>query len=415
MKEKILGSRYKVLKYIAKGGFGTTYLAEDTQLPGKDLCVVKQLSPGSQAPNVLNIARRLFKNEAATLHKLGHHDRIPELLAYFEEEEKFYLVQQYINGQTVEQELNSEEIWSEAKVIALLLDSLEILEYIHTQGVIHRDIKPANLIRRHQDHKIVLVDFGTVKNMLQEQTKTDQLTIAVGTQGYMPVEQARGKPYHTSDIYALGIIGIEALTRVEPLKLEEDDDGELIWFHLANVSSPLAEILTTMTRCRHTDRYQSAQEARQALTALTNPTNAIVTTPAIPVVTKTNKSLSPNIGTVSLTTFATSAISDPQPIATSSFTGNDLHHKSSPNQTSSIVEDISAGTFNLTSGTVSPKSRGKSIWAVAIAFGAVVLGGAYFLIQQSATEPQLETPVSPAAPDSNTPRAKQGRGFRDNL
>jgi serine/threonine protein kinase len=411
VKEKILGSRYKVLKYIAKGGFGTTYLAEDTQLPGKDLCVVKQLSPGSQAPNMLNIARRLFKNEAATLHNLGHHDRIPELLAYFEEEEKFYLVQQYINGQTVEQELNSEVIWSEVKVIALLLDSLEILEYIHTQGVIHRDIKPANLIRRHQDHKIVLVDFGTVKNMLQEQTKTDQLTIAVGTQGYMPVEQARGKPYHTSDIYALGIIGIEALTRVEPLKLEEDDDGELIWSHLADVSSPLAEILTTMTRCRHTDRYQSAQEARQALTALTN---AIVTTPTIPVVPKTNKSLSPNIGTVSLTTFATSAISDPQPIATSTFTGNDLHHKSSPNQTSSIVEDISAGTFNLTSSTVSSKSRGKGIWAVAIAFGAVVIGGAYFLIQQSILQPQLDT-APPEIPNSSSPRMKQGEGFRKNL
>ncbi len=413
MKEKILGSRYKVLKYIAKGGFGTTYLAEDTQLPGKDLCVVKQLSPGSQAPNVLNIARRLFKNEAATLHNLGHHDRIPELLAYFEEEEKFYLVQQYINGQTVEQELDSEEIWSEAKVIELLQDSLEILEYIHTQGVIHRDIKPANLIRRHQDHKIVLVDFGTVKNMLQEQTRTDQLTIAVGTQGYMPVEQARGKPYHTSDIYALGIIGIEALTRVEPLKLEEDDDGELIWSHLADVSSSLAEILTTMTKCNHTERYQSAQEARQALTALTNAT---VTTPAIPVETKTNKSLSQNISTVSLTTFATSAISDHQPISTSTSTGNELHHKSSPNQTLSLADDLSVGTqLNLASNTASPKSRGKGIWAMAIAFGAVIIGGAYFLIQQSGTEPQLETPVSPATPDSSTPRAKQGRGFRDNL
>ena len=407
MKEKILGSRYKVLEYIAQGGFGTTYLAEDTQLPGKDLCVVKQLSPGSQAPNLLKVARRLFKNEASALHDLGHHDRIPELLAYFEESEKFYLVQQYIEGETLEQHLNPNQIWSEAQVIELLQECLEILEFIHAQGVIHRDIKPANFIRRQQDQKIVLVDFGTVKNTLREQTGVGQLTVAVGTQGYMPVEQARGKPRPSSDIYALGVIGIEALTRVEPLTLEEDEDGELIWSHLVNVSFPLVAVLTKMTRYNHVDRYQSAREARQALTTLSN----IIITPAT---TNTNKSFTQQIGATQVTTFTSSAISDIQPVAIPALTETNLPNNSSTSQNLSqaAAHPSTATQANLVAEPATSKSRNKGIWGVAIALIAIIAGGSYFLAQQSVTEPQLETPV---APDSKTPRAKQGEGFRDDL
>ncbi|BAZ44606.1 serine/threonine protein kinase [Chondrocystis sp. NIES-4102] len=272
MKGKILGTRYKVLEYIATGGFGKTYLAEDTQLPGRDRCVVKQLCPSIEDPEFLAIARRLFKTEASTLHFLGDHAQIPKLLAYFEEEEKFYLVQQYIAGKTLEEELNSGVLWSEIQVIELLIDCLKILEFIHSKGVIHRDIKPDNLIRRHSDRKIVLVDFGTVKEVLKGQTNIE-LTIAVGTQGYMPIEQARGKPRPTSDIYALGIICIQALTGVAPLDLEEDEEGEIIWESLVNVSPDLAKILTQMTRYHFQARYQSAREIMQDLSALPNFNN----------------------------------------------------------------------------------------------------------------------------------------------
>ncbi|MEO1670055.1 MAG: serine/threonine-protein kinase [Cyanobacteria bacterium J06631_2] len=284
MKGKILGSRYQVLEYIAEGGFGRTYIAADTQLPDNDLCVVKQLSPSFNTPKLLKIARRLFKTEAATLHSLGHHPQIPELLAYFEEAEKFYLVQQYIRGNTVDTELSSTQIWSVPKVIEFLRDCLNILQYIHEQGVIHRDIKPANLIRRHSDSKIVLVDFGTVKNILQEQTSLPQLTVAVGTQGYMPIEQARGKPRSTSDLYALGIIGIQALTGIKPLNLEEDRHGEIIWSHLANTDHKLKDVLTKMTRCHYCDRYQSARTVLEVLdgfndTVITLPQPLLAVTP----------------------------------------------------------------------------------------------------------------------------------------
>lgn len=280
MKGKILGSRYQLLEYIAEGGFGKTYLAQDIQIPGKDLCVVKQLAPSFDTPNLLAIARRLFKTEAATLHNLGHHPQIPELLAYFEEAGKFYLVQQYIQGQTLDRELSASAVWSTTEVIDLLRDCLNILQFIHEQRVIHRDIKPANLIRRYTDQKIVLVDFGSVKNVLQEQTSLIQLTVGVGTQGYMPIEQARGKPRASSDLYALGIIAIEALTGVKSLNLEEDEEGELVWWNLVDAPLGLKAILAKMTKCNYKHRYQSAQSILNTLesciqTTITIPSSAI--------------------------------------------------------------------------------------------------------------------------------------------
>lgn len=275
MKGKIIGSRYRVLEYIAEGGFGRTYLAEDMQLPNKDLCVVKQLSPRFDAPKMLTVARRLFETEAAALHSLGHHPQIPRLLAYFEETEKFYLVQQYIRGETIDKEVARTQVWSAEKVISLLQDCLKILQFIHSKGVVHRDLKPANLIRRNTDGKIVIVDFGTVKNILQGYTSMPQLTVAVGTQGYMPIEQARGKPRSTSDLYALGMIGIQALTGVKPIDLEEDRGGEIIWSHLANVKPELVTVLSKMTRCNYTDRYQSAESVLDALERCSNLTLAL--------------------------------------------------------------------------------------------------------------------------------------------
>jgi serine/threonine-protein kinase len=259
VKGKILGSRYQVLEYIAEGGFGRTYLAQDTQLPGRDFCIVKQLAPSFNAPKLLTIARRLFKSEATALHSLGHHPQIPKLLAYFEEEEKFYLVQQYIPGQTLDKEITSTKVWSTEQVVELLKDCLNTLRFIHDRGVIHRDLKPANLIRRDSDRKIVLVDFGTVKNILQGQTSIAGLTVSVGTQGYMPIEQARGKPRASSDLYALGMIGIQALTGVKPLNLEEDENGEIMWSHLVDTKPELIKILTKMARYNYMDRYSSAQ------------------------------------------------------------------------------------------------------------------------------------------------------------
>ena len=271
---KLLDRRYQVTQVLGAGGFGRTYLAQDTRRPGNPTCVVKQLKPATSDPTFLEAARRLFNSEAETLEQLGNHDQIPRLLAYFEEDQEFYLVQEYIEGHTLSQELQPGQRWEEGRVITLLQEVLGILEFVHRHGVIHRDIKPDNLIRRKSDNKLVLVDFGAVKQVRTQiaspygQTNN---TIAVGTPGYMASEQALGQPRPSSDIYALGIIGIQALIGVPPISFQEDlSTGEILWQHLVRVSRGLETILTKMVRYHFKDRYQSAGEALQALQQL-NP------------------------------------------------------------------------------------------------------------------------------------------------
>ncbi|MDZ8054084.1 MAG: protein kinase domain-containing protein [Aulosira sp. ZfuVER01] len=272
---RLLDHRYEVVELLGKGGFGHTYIALDTRRPGNPTCVVKHLKPVTSDPEFLPLARRLFNREAETLEKLGHNDQIPRLLAYFEENEEFYLVQELIEGQPLAWEMPPGNRWSEEQVIKLLQDVLPILEFIHGHGVIHRDLKPDNLIRRAADNTIVLVDFGAVKQiksyslMTPEQLKND--TVAVGTPGYMPSEQGQGRPRPCSDIYALGMTCIQALTGLNPKQLGEDAvSGEILWQHHAQVSNQLASILNKMVRHYFKYRYQSATEALQALSSITN-------------------------------------------------------------------------------------------------------------------------------------------------
>ena len=262
IRDVILDFRYKIVGFLGQGGFGKIYLAEDTKRPHHPYCVVKQLHLDieDENPGLWETARRLFRQEAESLEKLGVHDQIPRLLANFEQDQKFYLVEEYIEGQTLSQELLPNQPWSEARVIDLLHDCLNIIDFVHRNGVIHRDIKPDNLIRRNRDKKMVLVDFGSVKEVMISQTQHFSSTIAVGTRGYMPREQALGKPRFTSDIYALGIIAIQALTGIEPLNFPEDEDGEIVWQSQAQCSPKLQEILNKMTRYHFKERFQSAAE-----------------------------------------------------------------------------------------------------------------------------------------------------------
>ena len=271
---KLLDGRYLVVQILGTGGFGQTYIAQDTRRPGNPVCVVKHLKPASSDPNILPTARRLFNSEAETLEQLGNHDQIPRLLAYFEQEQEFYLVQELIEGHTLKTELSPGSRWTENQVIPMLQDVLGILEFVHSRGVIHRDIKPDNLIRRTSDNKLVLVDFGAVKQLPNQMVGIPQeasATVAIGTPGYMPSEQARGQPRPNSDIYALGIIAIQALTGLLPLQLQEDPNtGEMLWQHLVSVSPGLAAVLSKMVRYHFKDRYQSATEALQAIRQLNN-------------------------------------------------------------------------------------------------------------------------------------------------
>ncbi|NET70009.1 MAG: CHASE2 domain-containing protein [Sphaerospermopsis sp. SIO1G2] len=240
---KILGGRYKIIKVLGAGGFGETYIAEDIQLPEHPECVVKQLKPATSKPENLVLARRLFSSEAKTLEKLGIHSQIPQLLAYFEEEEEFYLVQEYILGHDLSQELGAGIYLPESAVIEILKDILQVLRFIHDNGVIHRDIKPGNIIRRHSDRKLVLIDFGAVKEMnthIMDNLESTAFTIGIGTKGYAPSEQCFGSPKYNSDIYALGMIVIKALTGISPHELKRVSyDEEVQWMEQATVSEEL--------------------------------------------------------------------------------------------------------------------------------------------------------------------------------
>ncbi|MGB3509496.1 MAG: bifunctional serine/threonine-protein kinase/formylglycine-generating enzyme family protein [Microcoleaceae cyanobacterium] len=285
---KILRQRYKIIQSLGSGGFGDTYLAQDLDLPGKPKCVVKHLKPKSSDPGILPIAQKLFEREAETLYKLGKDsEQIPKLFAHFQEATEFYLVQEYIEGQDISKELTPGKKLSESYTITLLKGILSALSVAHQNNIIHRDIKPQNLMRRKSDKKIVLIDFGAVKE-ISVLTKANQpglttLTIAVGTPGYRPSEQAIGKPKLSSDIYAVGMVGIKALTGKEPYNLPTDSKtGNVIWRNEAKVSNRLANILDRMVQEYFPQRYRNATEVLEALNIQTSLQPTILSLPKPP-------------------------------------------------------------------------------------------------------------------------------------
>ncbi len=280
---QLLAGHYKVLEVLGEGGFGQTYIVEDIHLPGHPQCVLKHLKPTSTDPQVLETSRKLFQREAESLQQLGNHDQIPRLLAYFEQKHEFYLVQELIRGHTLSHELANGQKWTEGQVIGMLTELLRILQVVHSHGVIHRDIKPDNIIRRSLDNKLVLIDFGAIKQLRNQPPlgKGQQcVTMTIGTAGYMPSEQTRRLPRPSSDIYALGVMGIQALTGVNPRQFQDDpNNGEILWQHLTPVTPGLAAVLTKMTHYHFKDRYQSATEALEALQELLSRGEAPTVTP----------------------------------------------------------------------------------------------------------------------------------------
>lgn len=267
----LLLNRYRVIQALGQGGFGATFLAQDEDLPGSPYCVLKQLRPSATSPHVMQMARDLFKREAHTLGKVGNHPQVPRLLAYFEANNEFYLVQEYISGSTLQQEVKRSGPFSEAGVKQFLSEVLPMLQYIHSQQVIHRDIKPANLIRRSQDRKLVLIDFGAVKDQVNpermgasEQTALTQY--AIGTPGYAPPEQMAMRPVYASDIYALGVTCLYLLTGKSPKDMDYDPaTGEILWREQVHISDHLTDVLKKMLEVSVRHRYQNATEVLRAL------------------------------------------------------------------------------------------------------------------------------------------------------
>ncbi|MDX1977302.1 MAG: serine/threonine-protein kinase [Pseudanabaenaceae cyanobacterium bins.68] len=269
----LLRDRYRSSRPLGKGGFGATFLAADTGLPGHPTCVIKQLRPNTQSAGVMKMARELFEREAFTLGKIGNHPQIPRLLDYFEEGGNFYLVQEYVEGETLKQELERRGKFSEMEIRKILAELLPALGFIHQNGVIHRDIKPANIIRRKQDGQLVLIDFGAVSTQVNRspsrdaQDPAEMLTnFAIGTPGFAPPEQMAMRPVYSSDLYALTMCCLYLMSYRSPKDFGYDEyTGQIDWRSHVTLSNDLAVIVDRLLQQSAATRYRTAEEVIEAL------------------------------------------------------------------------------------------------------------------------------------------------------
>jgi serine/threonine protein kinase, bacterial len=283
MRIQLLNDRYQIINTLGAGGFGETYLAEDTYMPSKRRCVVKLLRPIQNNPQIYQLVQERFQREAAILEELSSgNDQIPQLYAYFEAGGQFYLVQEWVEGETLTARIQQQGLFSESAIQEILVNVLPVLDYVHSRQIIHRDIKPDNIMVRHRDGKPVLIDFGAVRESMGTVVNSQGLptsSIVIGTPGFMPSEQAAGRPVYSSDIYSLGMTAIYLLTGKQPQELETDPrTGEIVWRSYAlSVSPTLAGIIERAIAYHPRERFATAREMLEAL-----QTGAVSFPPTVP-------------------------------------------------------------------------------------------------------------------------------------
>lgn len=245
-----IGGKYQLMKILGSGNFGTTYLAVDQN---GNHYAVKQLTFTSNNTEQKAIAKRKFNDEKEILQRLQDHQQIPNFVEYIEENQQFYIVQQYIDGETLRKKLDESQTLSMEESQKILIDLLNILDYIHKRNIIHRDIKPDNIIIDNHG-KLFLIDFGAVKTQNPNSTRLQTPGTHIFSRGYAPIEQMRGYPEKNSDIYALGMTIIELITGLTPQSLTDT------WYRDIYITDDLKDILCKMIDEYQEKRYQSAQE-----------------------------------------------------------------------------------------------------------------------------------------------------------
>lgn len=277
MTPTLLNNRYQVLQRLGAGGFGNTFLAEDTYMPSRRRCVIKQLKPVTHDPQAYKLVQERFQREAAVLEELGEgNNQIPRLYAYFSEAGQFYLVQEWIEGDTLTKKVEQGGRLSENEVKQILVSLLPVLDYVHSRRMVHRDIKPDNIIIRKRDGLPVLIDFGAVKeamNTVVNVPGNSAHSMVIGTPGFMSSEQAGGRPTYASDLYSLGLTAVFLLTGKMPQELETDArSGELLWRQYApDIHSNLAMVLDQAIRFNPRDRFATATAMLNALQSAAAP------------------------------------------------------------------------------------------------------------------------------------------------
>ena len=277
----LLQNHYKIVELLGQGGFGRTYLAED-EGRFNERCAIKEFVPIKGQDHFSDKATQLFQREASVLYQITH-PQIPKFRATFEEHERLFLVQDYVEGPTYHEILNQRklqgQLFSEAEVKQFLQQMLPVLAHIHAKGIIHRDISPDNIIQRASDQLPVLIDFGVVKEVVTRmQMHSDEATdsisqvTTVGKAGYAPNEQIQtGRAYPSSDLYALAVTSIVLLTGREPQALFDDISFAWNWQSLVNVTPNFATVLDKALQYRPSDRYQSVSQITEALQASDTP------------------------------------------------------------------------------------------------------------------------------------------------
>jgi formylglycine-generating enzyme required for sulfatase activity len=273
----LLDNRYRPIKFLGEGGFGRTFQAVDEKRLNTP-CVIKQFLPQQAGSAALKKATELFQQEAKRLQELGKHPQIPDLEAFFSQDNRLYLVQDFIDGQNLLQEFQNQGTLNEPQIRNILIELLPVLQFIHDNKVIHRDIKPENIIRSKKG-KLFLIDFGVSK-----ETSGSILTrigTTVGTSGYAPPEQLRGTAYHNSDLYSLAVTCVRLLTGHFPKsdgsdQLFDTNRMEWQWRKYVSLSQELIDVLETMLRDIPANRYQSATEV---LAALSNQKTIVIPPP----------------------------------------------------------------------------------------------------------------------------------------
>ena len=269
MNAVLINNRYRILETLGRGGFGETYLVEDLHLPSGRKCVLKQLKPIVQNTPIPLWMKERFQKEAAILEELGAaSSQIPELYAYFSENQQFYLVQEWIEGETLAQKWQREGNLTGEQVKQILIQILPVLDFVHSRKIVHRDIKPENIILQNSNLLPVLIDFGALKEAVATTVhNSSNVSAAIGTPGYMPSEQAAGRPLYSSDLYSLGLTAIFLLTGKTPHELDIDPQtGEIIWQQYAkNVEPSLIKIIDRAVRFHPRDRFSSANQMLSAL------------------------------------------------------------------------------------------------------------------------------------------------------
>ncbi|MEG5048537.1 serine/threonine-protein kinase [Microcoleus sp. B4-C1] len=271
----LLRERYRAIKPLGRGGFGRTFLAIDQDKPSKPRCAIKQFFPLSQGTSSSEKAAELFNREAVRLDELGKHPQIPELLAHFQQERYQYLVQEFIEGQNLQEELARTGPFSESKILSLLKDLLPVLQFVHDRSVIHRDIKPPNIIRRRLSQtsiiytyptltgELVLVDFGAAK-LVEGLRETGTV---IGSPEFVAPEQIRGQAVYASDLYSLGVTCIYLLTQISPFDLFDINQDAWVWrdFLKVPIDPKLSRILDKMIESSLSRRYKSVAEVLKDL------------------------------------------------------------------------------------------------------------------------------------------------------